>query len=302
MLQEQEKANQMHVKIKAESEQEQFEVYCLLLEEQVKLLFPEELGRKYLVGRLAGRGASATFKEAFSREDHTRMAVRLIEKESSSGYSNIKNLMREVEVLKVFDCPNHIIIVMEYTAGSKRFAQGVADSEAGALQERHAKKQFFQIGEMDAINDIDMLNVLNKEKAPKEQEENDKAVFNPKEEKLQLDHKGNIDVIKLLENAKAEIGEGNKEERKDMMELKEKKPCVFGENKIEAKHKVIDYNGKCDYNAKINAIKQLEEAELGEADTEELKDGLDIFRPPYSNLDFPWTCDSLQSTSRQSMK
>ena len=136
----------------------QFEVYCLLLEEQVKLLFPEELGREYLVGRTVGRGASATVREAFSREDHTRRAVKLIEKESSSGYSDIKDLMREVEVVKgvkhpcitelieVFDCPNHIIIVMEYAAGGELFEQVVADSEAGDLQERHAKIQFFQIG------------------------------------------------------------------------------------------------------------------------------------------------------------
>ena len=136
----------------------QFEVYCLLLEEQVKLLFPEELGRKYLVGREVGRGASATVREAFSREDHTRRAVKLIEKETSSGYSDIKDLMREVEVLKgvkhpcitevieVFDCPNHIIIVMEYAAGGELFDQVVTDSEAGDLQERHAKIQFFQIG------------------------------------------------------------------------------------------------------------------------------------------------------------
>ena len=78
----------------------QFEVYCLLLEEQVKLLFPEELGRKYLVGRVARRGASATIREGFSKKDHNRRAVKLIEKESSSDYSNIKDIMREVKVLK----------------------------------------------------------------------------------------------------------------------------------------------------------------------------------------------------------
>ena len=84
--------------------------------------------------------------------------IELIEKEINAGYSDVKDIIRKVEVFKfvehpcitevieVFGCPNHIIIVIEYAAGGKLFNQVVADSEAGTLQECHAKIQFFQMG------------------------------------------------------------------------------------------------------------------------------------------------------------
>ena len=84
--------------------------------------------------------------------------IELIEKEINAGYSDVRDILRKVEVFKfvehpcitevieVFGCPNHIIIVIEYAAGGKLFNQVVADSEAGTLQERHANIQFFQMG------------------------------------------------------------------------------------------------------------------------------------------------------------
>ena len=86
------------------------------------------------------------------------MAHRAHTEGEQCGYSDVKDIMRKVEVFKfvehpcitevieVFGCPNHIIIVIEYAAGGKLFNQVVADSEAGTLQERHAKIQFFQMG------------------------------------------------------------------------------------------------------------------------------------------------------------
>ena len=50
------------------------------------------------------------------------------------------------------------------------------------------------------------------------------------------------DIGRLDHNAKAEIDEGDMEGPKDMIELKDKKPLVFGKNKIKAEHNVINNN------------------------------------------------------------
>ena len=104
-------------------------------------------------------GASATVYEVFTREEHTRRAVKVLDKNESSLYSADKDqdLMREVEILKgikhpciteildVVETPDKVMIVMEFAAGGELFEQVVADIEAGKLEERHAKIQCYQI-------------------------------------------------------------------------------------------------------------------------------------------------------------
>ena len=92
---------------------------------------------------------------------------------------------------------------------------------------------------MDAIKDIDMLNALNKENDPEEQEENDKAVFNPKEQKPQLDHAKSI-------NAKPDKNSKKEELLLDKINATnyKSKRLMFAEIKLKAKLDTISHNDK----------------------------------------------------------
>ena len=158
------------------------QIYSFLCEEHLRLHWPESLNSSYLVGRSVGEGASATVYEVFTRDDQVRRALKVLDKNESSQYSADpdQDFMREVKVLKgmkhpnitevldVLETPDKVMIVMEYAAGGELFDQVVADSEAGKLEERHAKIQCYQIATVLAFlhsrrvchRDLKLENVL----------------------------------------------------------------------------------------------------------------------------------------------
>ena len=159
-----------------------FSLYYFLHEEQMKKLYPANLVSQYLVGRTLGSGATATVREAFTREGHTRRAVKAVRKEGEET----EHLMREVEVVKgiqhpcvtqiveVLDSPDTLMIVMEYAGGGELFGQLVRDYQEGSLVEQNAKIQFFQIAHTIAFlhcrkishRDLKLENILLMEPGP----------------------------------------------------------------------------------------------------------------------------------------
>ena len=139
-----------------------FTVYYFMQESAMKLQHPQELGSRYLVGRLLGSGAAGTVYEVFRRTDHARRAVKVIENEedsigSDNSHTDNSELLQEVEVLKgvehpcitriheVLDIPGRVMVVMELAAGGELFDQVLRDAEEGRLEERAAKVQMYQI-------------------------------------------------------------------------------------------------------------------------------------------------------------
>jgi len=133
-----------------------FALYYYIDEGLLKLQLDEDLRSKYLVGRLLGKGASASVKEVFTRVGHERRAIKIIDKEGEQ-YSESEDLMREVDVLKgikhpciaeiveVVETERNVSIIMEYAAGGDLFEQVSEDNDSGKLVEHNAKIQFYQI-------------------------------------------------------------------------------------------------------------------------------------------------------------
>ena len=161
-----------------------FALYYYIDEGLLKMQLSEKLREKYIVGRLLGQGASASVKEVFTRVDHERRAIKIIEKEGEQ-YSESEDLMREVDVLRgikhpciaeieeAFETEENVAIIMEYAAGGDLFEQ--VNQDIGKLEEHHAKIQFYQIAHAIAFlhsknichRDLKLENILLLKAGPK---------------------------------------------------------------------------------------------------------------------------------------
>ena len=107
-----------------------FEVFMFICEVRLRQLYPRSVTNKYLVGRVLGEGSSAVVREAFERNTHHQVAIKMIKKERwPKDYSGPDDNFKEVDiplnivhscvtrVLEVFYEQMIFAIVMEYAPG-----------------------------------------------------------------------------------------------------------------------------------------------------------------------------------------
>ena len=171
--------------------QRDFDVFVFVSEARLRKMYPDTVVSKYVVGRVLGEGSSAVIREAFDRESHKHVALKIFEKKKwPSKYSEPDVLGREVDIVSRIDHPcitkilevyddneDMFVIVMEYAAGGELFDQVKKESEENILTESTAKLRFYQISNATAYlhkenvchRDLKLENILMMNSSPTSQ-------------------------------------------------------------------------------------------------------------------------------------
>ena len=154
--------------------------------------FPPDLCKKYIVGRLIGKGSCGCVYLGYSKVDpeYQRVAIKVISKSklnnNVSGTSSnidatiadssavVNEVMKEVDILKrlsghpcviqfkeVFDGSSALVIVMELAVGGELFNYVLEDFHRNTFDERVAKLQFYQI--VSAVKYLHESNVCHRD-------------------------------------------------------------------------------------------------------------------------------------------
>jgi len=140
-----------------------FQVFEFFFEEEMSLQSLKPVCDKYLVGNELGYGSFSVVKEGYSRQNFSKVALKILKKlknpdpDEVTFLSSIEEETKEISILKklkhpcinkLIDCiieDSRTVLVLQFAAGGDLSSQVKDDTAKHELSEDVAKLQFYQI-------------------------------------------------------------------------------------------------------------------------------------------------------------